>query len=169
MNSRSVVSAAALAAVLAACAPRAVAPARPDENAVRTALTAEYGKLVGAINARDTAAMGQQYAQDAVWIGPDASTVTGRASINAMAKAQFATVDAMTMSPVVIDRLLVVSDSEAVAFSHINYTMKLKGKKLEARLNPFADLWKKGADGAWRIAYEVNADGLAATAAPATH
>ena len=158
----------ALAAALAACAPRPASAPKPDESAVRTALTAEYAKFVAAINSRDMAAMGAQYAQDAIWIGPDASTVTGRDSINSMAKAQFATVDSMTMGPAVIDRLVVVNDSEAVAFTHINYTMKLKGKKLETRLNPFADLWKKGADGAWRIAHEINADGPAAPAAPAS-
>ncbi len=154
----------AAALALAACAQRPATPPKPDESAVRTALTAEYAKFVAAVNARDTAAMGVMYAQDATWIGPDASTVTGRASINAMAKAQFASVDSMTMGPMVIDRLVVVSDSEAVAFTHSHYTMKLKGKKAEARVNPFADLWKKGADGAWRIAYEINADGPAAPA-----
>ena len=39
--------------------------------------------------------------------------------------------------------------------------MMMKGKKkMENHMNPFADYWKKGADGVWRIAYEVNADGV---------
>ncbi len=169
MNASSVISAAALAAVVAACAPRATAPPRPDENAVRIALTAELAKFVGAINTRDTAAFGNLYTQDATWIGPDASTVTGRASIDSMAKANVGSVELMTMRPMVIDRLVVVSDSEAVAFAHANYTMTVKGKKPETRLNQFADLWRKGADGVWRVAYEINAEGPAAPAAPATH
>jgi len=37
----------------------------------------------------------------------------------------------------------------------------MKGKKAaELHNNPFADYWVKGADGAWRIVYEVNAEGI---------
>jgi uncharacterized protein (TIGR02246 family) len=169
MSTSPLVSAAALAAVVAACAPRAAAPPRPDENAIRTALTAQLAKITQAANTRDTTAFGNLFTQDATWIGSDASTVTGRASIDSMGKAAMGSFESMTMRPFVIDKLVVVSDSEAVAFTHANYTMKLKGKKPENRVNPFADLWKKGSDGVWRIAYEVNADGPAAPAAPAQH
>jgi hypothetical protein len=34
------------------------------------------------------------------------------------------------------------------------------------RVAPFADYWKKGSDGTWRVAYEVNADGPVPAAAP---
>ena len=47
--------------------------------------------------------------------------------------------------------------------------MTEKGKKPESFVNPFADLWKKGPDGVWRIAYEVNANGPATPAAPQEH
>ena len=106
--------------------------------------------------------------RDATWILPDASTFTGRASIASGAKAFLGSFESVAMGQMVIDKLVVVSDSEAVTFAHGNYTMTMKGKKPESRVNPFADLWKKGADGAWRIAYEVNADGPA-PAAPARH
>lgn len=59
-----------------------------------------------------------------------------------------------------LDRLIVVSDSEAVTFSTGTFSMTMKGKKAENHTNPFADHWKKGADGVWRIAYEVNAEGV---------
>jgi hypothetical protein len=47
--------------------------------------------------------------------------------------------------------------------------MTEKGKKPESFVNPFADLWKKGPDSVWRIAYEVNANGPATHAAPPEH
>jgi uncharacterized protein (TIGR02246 family) len=169
MSPSAAVSAATLAAVVAACAPRAAAPARPDENAIRTALTAELAKIPEAVATRDTAAIVDMFTQDATWIGPDASTVTGRAGIDSMVKAHLASVGSLTITPMVIDKLVVVSDSEAVTFVRGGYTMAEKGKKPESRVNPFADLWKKGADGVWRIAYEINADGPAAPAAPPNH
>jgi uncharacterized protein (TIGR02246 family) len=169
MSTSPLVSAAALAAVVAACAPRTVAPPRPDENAIRTALTAQLAKITQVANTRDTAGFGDLFTQDATWIGSDASIFTGRASIDSMGKAAMGSYESMTMRPFVIDKLVVVSDSEAVAFTRANYTMKLKGKKPENRVNPFADLWKKGPDGVWRIAYEINADGPAAPEAPPKH
>ena len=168
MKAQSLVSLAALAAVVAACA-KPTPPPRPDESAIRTALAAQLAKFPAIIVAKDTAALANLFTQDATWILPDASTFTGRAKIDSGAKAFFASYESLTMSPLVIDKLVVVSDSEAVTFAHGNYTMTVKGKKPESFVNPFADLWKKGSDGVWRAAYEVNANGPAAPAAPPKH
>jgi uncharacterized protein (TIGR02246 family) len=165
MKARCIASVAALAAALAACAKPAPPP--PDENAIRTAIAAQLAKMPAIFTAKDTAALAGLFTPDATWILPDGSTFTGRANIVAGAKALFATYESGTMSPAVIDKLVVVSDSEAVAFTHGDYTMTMKGKKPQAFVNPYADLWKKGADGVWRVAYEVNAGGPApAPAAP---
>jgi len=169
MNVSTVVSAAVLVGLAAACAPRPAPPPRPDENAIRAALTAELAKAPQVMMAKDTVGLANLFTPDATWILPDASAFTGRAAIVSGAKGFYTTFASMTMGPMVIDKLAVVSDSEAVTFSHGNYTMTVKGKKPESRVNPFADLWKKGADGVWRIAYEVNADGPAAPAAPPRH
>ncbi|HXY19348.1 MAG TPA: SgcJ/EcaC family oxidoreductase [Gemmatimonadales bacterium] len=167
MKASFLVPLAALATVVGACAKPA--PPQPDENAIRTALTAQLAKLPAIIVAKDTAALANLFTQDATWILPDASTFTGRARIDSGASAFFASYQSLTMSPLVIDKLVVVSDSEAVTFAHGNYTMTVKGKKPESFVNPFADLWKKGSDGVWRAAYEVNANGPAAPAAPPKH
>jgi len=37
--------------------------------------------------------------------------------------------------------------------------MVIKGKT-EDHINPFVDYWVKGTDGVWRVAYEINADGI---------
>jgi len=61
----------------------------------------------------------------------------------------------------------VVDDDEAVTFTTMLYTMTGEGTPPGPRRNPFASYWQKGADGVWRIAQEVNADGAEAPAAPA--
>lgn len=152
-----------LAIAVPACAPKAPPP--PDENAIRAGISAQMAKIGPAVNAKDTAALGRLFVPDAVWILPDASTFTGRASITAGGHAFFATFDSATMSTPTIDKLVVVNDSEAVTFAHGTYSMVVKGKNSGPRVNPFADLWRKGADGSWRIAYEINADGAAPAAA----
>ena len=163
MNARAAVSLAALSMALAACAPKAPPP--PDENAIRASISAQIAKIGPIVNAKDTAALGRLFVSDAVWVLPDASTFTGVANIKAGAHAFFGSFDSTAMSAPTIDKLVVVNDSEAVTFAHGTYTMVVKGKPSGPRINPFADLWRKGADGTWRIAYEINADGPA----PAQH
>jgi len=165
MNPSAVVRIAAFAAVATACGSRPATPPRPDEHAIQSALNAELAKFGPAIAAKDAAALANLFTEDATWILPDASTFTGRANIESGAKRFVASFESLAPDQMVIDKLIVVSDSEAVTFSHGNYTLTERGKKPARRVNPFADHWKKGADGVWRVTYEINADGPAATAA----
>jgi uncharacterized protein (TIGR02246 family) len=160
-------SAFAAIVLLAACAPKPVVspppPQPPDATAIRAALEKEEAKFSPLLQSKDAAGTAALFTDDATWILPDASTFTGKAAIQAGAKGFFDAIDSFTPESNVIDKLIVVSDSEAVTFSHGIGTMKMKGKgqKSERHNNPFADYWRKGTDGMWRIAYEVNADGPA--------
>jgi uncharacterized protein (TIGR02246 family) len=165
MNISGVAQLAALAALATACSPQPATPPRPDEAAIRTALSTELGKFGPAIAAKDAAAIANFFTEDATWILPDASSFTGRANIRSGAKRLFETFAAFVIDQMAIDKLVVVSDSEAVTFAHSNYTLTEKGKAPAKRVNPFADHWKKGADGVWRVTYEINAEGSAPTAA----
>jgi uncharacterized protein (TIGR02246 family) len=165
MNTSAVVRLAAITALAGACAPQPATPPRPDEAAIRTALNAELAKFGPAIAAKDAAAVAQLFTEDATWILPDASTFTGRANIEAGAKAFFGSFESFNVGQMTIDKLVVVSDSEAVTFSHGTYTLTEKGKKPANRVNPFADHWKRGGDGVWRVTYEINADGPAPSTA----
>jgi uncharacterized protein (TIGR02246 family) len=166
MNVSAIVRVAALAAVTTACAPQPAAPPRPDENAIRSALNTELAKFGPALAAKDAAAVANLFTEDGTWILPDASSFTGRADIESGAKKFFESFESFAIDQMAIDRLVVVSDSEAVTFSHGNYKLTEKGKTPASRVNPFADQWKKGADGVWRVTYEINADGPAPSAAP---
>ncbi len=148
-------------ATLAGCAKAPPPPPPPDAAAIKTAIAAELNKLIPASQKKDAAALAALFTDDATWIANDASASVGRAALEKRLASIYATVDSMRVSSYNINRLIVVSDSEAVTFSTGNYTMYAKGKKPFIGVNPFADHWKKGADGVWRIAYEVNADGPA--------
>jgi uncharacterized protein (TIGR02246 family) len=157
-----VVAGLALLAVIAACAPQAAPPpAQPDAAAIRKALDGEMVKMVPALAAKDGATFASYFTDDAVWILPDATTFHGRAEVEKGAKAFIESFESIALGAVTIDKLIVVNDTEVVTFSHGSMTITMKGKKTaETHNNPFADYWKKGADGMWRIAYEVNAEGV---------
>jgi uncharacterized protein (TIGR02246 family) len=161
-----------LVMLLAGCAPppppppaAPPAPKPPDAAAMQRDLSVLVEKGMAAIQARDAAAVAGFFADDATWILPDASTYKGRADIEKGAGEYFKTFESITVGSTTIDKLVPISDTEALTFTIADYTLKLKGKKPESHRNPFADYWKKGADGAWRIAYEVNADGVVHAAA----
>lgn len=117
---------------------------------------------------KDAAGVSSLFTDDAVWILPDASTFQGKDEIQKGATGFFASFDSVSGATEAIDKVIVVSDSEVVSFVTGKYTMFMKGKKGgEAHVNRFSDYWKKGSDGTWRIAYEVNADGPAAPPPPA--
>ena len=160
MNRSSIAQCAALVLLATACAPKAESPPRPDEAAIRAALNARMVTFGEAIKARDAAAFADMFTEDATWILPDASSFTGRAAITSGANSQFQTL-AFVYDAMAIDRLIVASDSVAVTFAHGDYTLTETGKAPVKRVNPVADLWKLGADGVWRVSYELNADGPA--------
>lgn len=150
-----------LTVLATACARQPATVPVPDANVIRTELTARLGDWAKAIAAKDAAGVANMFTEDGTWILPDASTFKGRANIEVAARNYFATIGSFITDQMVIDRLIVVSSSEAVAFAHGNYTLTEQGKPAVKRVNPVADYWKKGADGVWRVNYELNADGPA--------
>ena len=165
MTSSRIVCLAAIAALATACASQPATPPRPDGAAIHGVLGLRLSNFANAIEMKDVDAVANMFTDDGTWILPDASAYTGRVTIKLAAKNYLDALDSFVTDQVVIDRLLVVSDSEAVTFSHGNYTLREKGKPPTKRVNPVADYWKKGRDGVWRVAYELNADGPAVTAA----
>lgn len=150
-----------LSAFVACTPPAPPPPAKPDPATVRAELEAVMSKMIPALAAKDGATFASFFTEDATWILPDATTLVGRAAIDQGAKAFIESFESASLGSVTIDKLIVASDTEAVTFSHGSMTITMKGKKTaEVHNNPFADYWVKGADGMWRIAYEVNAEGV---------
>ena len=158
-----------LVALTPACAPPPPpAPAAPDAVAIRAAIEAQMAAFSPAMQSKNVAAAAALFTDDATWIHPDATTFKGRAEIEKGLAGFFDSYESATPGTVAIERLVVVSDTEAVTFSRAMYGVTMKGKQPENRTNPFADYWQKGADGVWRIAYEINADGVAQEMASTT-
>jgi uncharacterized protein (TIGR02246 family) len=156
------------AVLVVACAQQPPAPPpKPDEAAIRAALEPRLAAITQVLTKRDASAVPTIFTDDGVWILPDASTFKGKDAIQKGAAAFFTSFDSVSNMSQAIDKIVVVSDSEAVTFTTGKYTIFMKGKKGEAHINPYVDDWKKGSDGTWRIAYEVNADGPANPPAPA--
>lgn len=147
-----------LAAAVSCTQPAAEAP-RPDANAIHDALSAELAKFVPSMEQKDAVAHADIYTSDATLVLAVGQTYTGRAAIEAMNREWFAMIDSIIYEPPVIDRLIVASDSEAVTFTHSRARVKDKGEPWEDVIALAADLWKKGTDGTWRIAHEINAYG----------
>jgi len=151
-----------LSALVACAAPAPPPPpAKPDPATVRAELEAIMSKMVPSLAAKDGATFASFFTDDATWILPDATTLVGRSAIEKGAKAFIESFESASLGAVTIDKLIVASETEAVTFSHGSMTITMKGKKTaEVHNNPFADYWVKGADGTWRISYEVNAEGI---------
>ena len=161
MKGSRIVRIAILTVLATACARQPTTAPHPDAMAIRTELNARLDNFAKAIADKDAAAVANMFTDDGTWILPDASTFTGRASIEVAAKNYFSTISSFIVTQMALDKLIVVSTSEAVTFSHGNYTLTEPGKAPAKRVNPVADYWKKGADGVWRVNYELNADGPA--------
>lgn len=155
---------ATLAVLASACARQPATSPRPDAAPIRSALSAQLTSFAKAIAAKDHEGIANMFTADGTWILPDASNLRGRTNIEAAAKNYFTNIESFIISETIIDKLVVISDSEALTFSHANYTLTEKGKAPTKRVNPVADYWTRGTDGSWRIAYEINADGPVSTA-----
>jgi uncharacterized protein (TIGR02246 family) len=154
----------AVLALLAGCAQKAPeappAPPPPDPAAIQAELMAVMENFLPAFASKDAASVASFFTEDAIWVLPNASTFRGRADIERGATAFFATFETAAFAPPILEKLVVISDTEALTFMSGSYTVTTKDNKTPVTLsNPFADYWQKGADGAWRIAYEVNAEG----------
>jgi len=68
--------------------------------------------------------------------------------------------DSLTIDTVTVEQVVIVNGAEVVTFSHATFRATPKNKAPNNHSNAFAGYWKKESDGIWRIAYEINADGI---------
>jgi len=154
----------AVLALLAGCAQKVpeapAAPPPPDPAAIQAELAATMEKVLAAFASKDSAGVAGFFTEDATWVLPNAATFKGRAEIEKGAADFLATFETVAFAPPTFEKLVVISDTEAVTFVSGSFTVTTKENKTPTTFsNPFADYWQKGADGAWRIAYEINAEG----------
>ncbi len=158
---------ASIAFVATACSPAPAKPAAPtmDPAAMRSAISDAIARVDTAFMHRDTVALAAFYAPDAMMV-TSGGVAHGTAEIVSAVKQFFATYDSAQAEPEAIDAFFPVDSTDAVVFSHVQYTLFVKGKKMPARANYAARHFLKGADGMWRAHHEYNTD-VAVEAAPA--
>ena len=123
-------------ALLAGCAKKApeapVAPPPPpppDPAAIQAELTATMEKVLTAFSNKDSAGIASFFTEDATWVLPNASTFKGRANIEKGAADFLATFESVSFSPPTFEKLVVVSDTEAVTFVTGSYTVTTKKRR----------------------------------------
>ena len=161
---------AAVALLVAGCAPKGETPVKDsaataappvvDVAAVRQAIDQANAKSVDATIRGDSAGIVANYADDAVVMDPGAPAHRGRGEIGAsLAKyVQSAKVSDYKYNTVSVD----VAGDYAIETGSYEWTTTPKGGKPMHNKAKYLTVWKKQADGSWKIYRDIhNSDGPA--------
>lgn len=135
-------------------------PSAEEIAAVRTAIDAANAVTVAALNAGDVAKMLTNYTDDAVLMLPNAPAMRGHAGMDAGIKAMMETVTISDVKVTVEDVML--SGDIAVETGSNEMTLTPKGGKPMVDKGKYVVIWKRQADGSWKIVRDVNNSNLPA-------
>jgi uncharacterized protein (TIGR02246 family) len=144
----------ALLALAPACAPQAAPDTRAaDESAIRAA-EAQWAKAAGSKDVDATVAF---YSDDAQFLPPNESRITGKKGIRDSWAAMLGMADTITWEPTKVE----VASSGELGYVIGSYTLTMKDPKGATITDKgkILDVWKKQADGTWKcIADMYNTD-----------
>lgn len=155
---------AAVALFAAACAPKGETPVKDsaataappvvDVAAVRQAIEQANAKFIDAMIRGDSAGMVANYADDAVVMDPGTPASRGRGEIGARfaRKIQAAKVSDEKATTASVD----VAGDYAIETGSFEVTVTPKGGKLTHDKGKYLTVWKKQADGSWKIYRDIN-------------
>jgi uncharacterized protein (TIGR02246 family) len=162
-ETRSMIQAVLVAVLLAACAAEAPPPAAPppaDPAAVRSAIESANTKAAAALMAGDTTTAWSHYTDDAVIMMANEKPWRGRAewsqgfgglmSVMTLKNVSFRTTD------------VVVEGDLAVETGEYTMTLQPKGGKDIPDEGKYMTVWKKQADGSWKIIRDISNTSLPA-------
>jgi uncharacterized protein (TIGR02246 family) len=132
----------------------AEAPVANDPAAVRAAIDAANSKAMEGANAGSADAMLANYADDAVAMMPGMKAMVGKAAIDAGMKGMFQSMDVKNFKATTTD--VMVEGNVAVETGTLTYEGGPKGGKLVADTTKYITVWKKQADGSWKIVRDIN-------------
>ena len=155
---------AAVVLFAAACAPKgetpvtdSAAPAAPpvvDVAAVRQAIDQTNTKMIDALQRADTALIMSVYADDAVTMMSGQPAWRGKSEIATNGKQMF---DAVKFSDVKFNTTSVdVAGDYAIETGAYEMTVTEKGKKAVADKGKYITVWKKQADGSWKVYRDIS-------------
>lgn len=163
MRAPSTVAAVALALVAIACAPKPEAPPPVDTAAVRKYIEGENGRFIEALKRGDSTGAAMNYAEDAILMQPNEPAVRGRPAI---VKHYGASVNAGTLTyEQATTEDVMVRDDLAVETGSFTFTMKPTGPKAAKEVSgkgKYLTVWKKQADGSWKIVRDISNSDLPA-------
>jgi uncharacterized protein (TIGR02246 family) len=143
-----------------ACAkPEEAAPPPPpiDEAAIRDTIQAREREWSAAFRAGDPAAVASLYTEDGAQVEPAGEWRRGRDAIAAAMKAQLDTLN-VTMREDIPEEVIVAGDY-VLEIGRYSYTSTTKvGNKPVSSAGRYMVLWRKDADGQWRIHRDIGSD-----------
>jgi len=173
MSRPSLAIAAVPIALLVACTPTKLPPARdttsavvstpaaPDRDAVRRQIEAVDSQMAAAMGKGDTVGMYAAYADDAVMMMPGSAALHGRAEMGKVMNAMMAQ---MTLKDPKfhIEDVLVGGDL-AVETGTYEWTVQPKKGRAMPDKGSYVTVWQRQADGSWKIIRDISNSGRAGT------
>lgn len=158
---RSAAAVALFALVAAGCARQQAAPAGLTD-ADRAAIDAARAAVEAAANANDFDTWTAHYADDAVLLQPNGPALTGKAAITESMK-QFPPLSGVKFTHTSVDG----AGDLAWAQGTYELTMTPPGAAAISDRGKFIEIWRKGADGAWKVSRDIYNSDLPMPAPPA--
>ena len=149
-----------LAAAAAACTAPAKAPEAPpvDPAALKDAIQAREKEWSAAFLAGNGAAIAELYTEDAQSIQPVGDSWVGRAAITKGEQAQLDTI-AVTAREDIAEEVIPAGPDHAIEVGHYSYQATSKTtKKPVASSGRYMVLWRKDADGVWRLQRDIGSE-----------
>lgn len=149
----------ALLATLAACqTPAPKAPAPVDAAALTQAIQSREKEWSAAFLAANAAAIGNLYTEDGATIQPEGEARRGRTAIAAGMQPQFDSTT-FTAREDITDEVISVGPDYAFEVGHYTSTGTPKaGGAARTTTGRYVVLWRKDADGVWRLHRDLGAD-----------
>jgi uncharacterized protein (TIGR02246 family) len=129
------------------CATTTTPPANDAEAAIRAAAPG----FMSAFNTGNAQALAAYYAEDAVFLGPNADTVRGRSAIQQMFNSMAPLKPNLSFSP---DRIVQSCD---LAYEYGHYQMKMTAPNGSpfTDIGKYATVWRRMPDGSWKIVADM--------------
>jgi uncharacterized protein (TIGR02246 family) len=144
----------------AACAAPAKAPDAPaiDASALKDAIQAREKEWSAAFLAGDGTAIAALYTEDGASIQPVGDAWTGRAAIAKGEQMQLDTI-AVTSREDIAEEVIPAGKDHAIEVGHYSYQASSKAtKKPLSSSGRYMVLWRKDADGVWRLQRDIGSE-----------